>query len=181
MDERRKIKISKFLSLILRHKPGTIDLQLDKNGWADVSELLEKSRKRGHSFSFEELEEVVATNDKKRFAFDAAKIKIRANQGHSVNVEIEFEEKPPPEILFHGTAEKNIEQILKNGLKKMRRHHVHLSPDTETARTVGNRHGEPVILKINTKAMLAEGFKFYISANGIWLVNEVPPAFLEVL
>lgn len=120
MDEKRKTKISKFLSLILRHKPEEIGLALDENGWAVVTDLLKKSAAKGNNFTFEELEETVATNDKKRFAFDEAKTKIRANQGHSVEVEIGFEEKIPPAILYHGTAERNVEAILGNGLKKWR-------------------------------------------------------------
>jgi putative RNA 2'-phosphotransferase len=181
MNEKRKTHISKFLSLILRHKPEEIGLTLDKDGWANVAELLEKSARSGNSFTFEELTEVVATNDKKRFAFDETNAKIRASQGHSVQVDVGFEEKTPPEILYHGTAERNIKAILEKGLQKMARHHVHLSADTETARNVGTRYGKPVIFKIDTGAMLAENFKFYVSANGVWLVEEVPPEFLEVL
>lgn len=181
MDEKRKTKISKFLSLILRHAPETIDLKLDENGWADVKELLEKSAQNGNAFTREELETVVETNDKKRFTFDDSGEKIRASQGHSIEVEIGFEEKTPPEILYHGTAEKNVEAILQNGLRKMQRHHVHLSTEIETARVVGNRYGKPVIFKIETEKMLAENFKFYVSANGVWLVESVPPEFLEIV
>jgi putative RNA 2'-phosphotransferase len=179
MDEKRKIKISKFLSLVLRHKPEEIGLTLDENGWANVADLLEKSTTAGNNFTFEELEETVATNDKKRFAFDETQTKIRASQGHSLKVDIGFEEKTPPAILYHGTAERNVKAILENGLKKMARHHVHLSSETETARSVGTRYGKPVIFKIDTISMLAENFKFYISANGVWLVTEVPPKFLD--
>ena len=181
MDEKRKTKISKFLSLILRHKPETIDLKLDENGWADVKELLEKSAQNGNAFTLEELETVVETNDKKRFIFDDSGEKIRASQGHSIEVEIDFEEKTPPEILYHGTAEKNVEAILQNGLQKMQRHHVHLSTEIKTAKSVGTRYGKPVIFKIDTEKMLAENFKFYVSANGVWLVESVPPEFLEIL
>jgi putative RNA 2'-phosphotransferase len=181
MNEKRRTKISKFLSLILRHKPEEIGLKLDENGWANVNDLLEKSAKANNRFTFEELEEVVTTNDKKRFAFDETKSKIRASQGHSLKVDVGFEEKTPPEILYHGTAEKNVKAILENGLKKMARHHVHLSSETETARTVGTRYGKPVIFKVDTTAMLAENFRFYVSANGVWLTDEVPPKFLEVL
>ena len=179
MNEKRKTHISKFLSLILRHKPEEIGLQLDENGWANVAELLEKSAQTGNKFTFEELAEVIATNDKKRFAFDENNAKIRASQGHSLQVDVGFEEKLPPEILYHGTAERNVKAILKSGLQKMARHHVHLSTDTETARNVGTRYGKPVIFKIKTSAMLAENFKFYVSANGVWLVDEVPPKFLK--
>jgi putative RNA 2'-phosphotransferase len=181
MNEKRKTKISKFLSLILRHKPEVIGLTLDENGWANIEELLEKSARNGNSYTLGELEEVVKTNEKKRFAFNESNTKIRAGQGHSIKVEMNFEEKIPPEILYHGTAERNVESILKNGLQKMKRHHVHLSADTETARTVGIRYGKPVIFKIDTKKMLGDNFVFYISANGVWLVEIVPPEFLEIL
>ncbi len=181
MNEKRKTHISKFLSLILRHKPEKVGLQLDENGWANVAELVEKSAQAGNKFTFEELAEVVETNDKRRFAFDETNTKIRASQGHSLNVDVGFEEKLPPEILYHGTAERNVKAILEKGLQKMARHHVHLSADTETARIVGTRYGKPVIFKIETGAMLTENFKFYVSANGVWLVEEVPPKFLEVL
>ncbi|MEP6904391.1 MAG: RNA 2'-phosphotransferase [Actinomycetota bacterium] len=181
MDEKRKTHISKFLSLVLRHKPEEIGLTLDENGWANVAALLENAAKAGNDFTFEELAETVATNDKKRFAFDETQTKIRASQGHSLKVEIGFEEKTPPAILYHGTAERNVKAILESGLKKMARHHVHLSSEPETARSVGIRYGKPVIFKIETVSMLAENFKFYVSANDVWLVTEVPPKFLEVL
>lgn len=181
MDKKRKTKISKFLSLVLRHAPETINLNLDENGWANIEELLEKSAVKGNIFSFEEFEEVVVTNDKKRFSFDETKTKIRANQGHSLDVEIEFEKKTPPEILYHGTAEKNVGAIFANGLQKMKRHHVHLSAGTETAQKVGARYGKPVIFEIDTKAMLAENHEFFISANGVWLTDEVPPKFLKLI
>lgn len=181
MNEKRQTKISKFLSLILRHKPEEINLSLDENGWADVSELIKKSAEYDFPLTLDELETVVASSDKKRFAFDETKTKIRANQGHSVAVDVGFEEKTPPKILYHGTAERNLESILKTGLEKRERHHVHLSHETDTARNVGTRYGKPVILAIDAEQMAANGYKFYISANGVWLVAEVPPKFLKVL
>jgi len=181
MNEKRQTKISKFLSLILRHKPEEINLSLDENGWAEVSELLRKSAEYDFPFTLDELETVVAANDKKRFAFDEAKLKIRANQGHSIAVDVEFKEKVPPKILYHGTAERNLESILQKGLEKRARHHVHLSTEIETARTVGIRYGKPVILAIDAEQMAAHGYKFYVSENGVWLVDEVPPEFLKVL
>ncbi len=181
MDVKRKIKISKFLSLVLRHKPEVIGLKLDENGWARVADLRRSCADYGKSFTFAELEEVVDTNDKKRFSFNETKTKIRANQGHSLEVEIEFEKRMPPETLYHGTAEKYVGAIFANGLQKMNRHHVHLSADAETARAVGARHGKPVIFEIKTAGMIAESFEFFVSANGVWLVQEVPPQFLEVL
>lgn len=181
MNERRRTRISKFLSLILRHKPETIGLKLDANGWADVDELLAACAQNGSAISRAELEEVVASNEKKRFAFDGDKKKIRASQGHSINVRIDFEEREPPAILYHGTSEKTLAAILENGLLKMRRHHVHLSADAATARSVGARYGKPVVLKIKAAEMTARKFKFYVSANGVWLADEVPPEFLEIL
>ncbi len=168
------------MSLVLRHKPETIDLSVDDNGWTNVKELLEKSAKKGNSITLEELTEIVKTNDKKRFAFDEIRKKIRANQGHSLKLEIEFEEKTPPEIFYHGTAEKNIEAILRDGLNKMQRHHVHLSENIETARKVGVRYGKPVIFQIETKKILAENFRFFVSANDVWLIDEIPPRFLKI-
>lgn len=180
MDEKRRTKISKFLSLILRHAPETVGLRLEEGGWIPVDELLAACAKNGKALTRQELEEVVETNDKKRFSFDESGAKIRANQGHSVKIEIEFEKQTPPAILYHGTAEKNVDSILKRGLQKMRRHHVHLSGDKETARKVGTRYGKPVIFEIDTKAMLANGFQFFVSANGVWLVENVPPQFLRI-
>lgn len=181
MDEKRKTKISKFLSLVLRHAPEAVGLSLDEKGWVKVQDLRKACAAHGKTFSVAELEEVVATNDKKRFAFDETKTKIRANQGHSLDVEIEFEKKTPPEILYHGTAEKNVGVIFASGLQKMKRHHVHLSADTETARKVGGRHGKHVVFEVDTLAMLAENHDFLVSANGVWLTNEVPPKFLKLL
>ena len=181
MDEKRKKKISKFLSLILRHQPEVVGLSLEENGWVEVEKLIKACSDYGKPFTRKELEEVVATNDKKRFAFDDTGKKIRANQGHSVEVEIEFEKRTPPAILYHGTAEKNVGVIFAEGLKKMSRHHAHLSADTETATKVGMRYGKPVIFQIETAGMIAEGFEFFVSANGVWLVENVPPKFLVLL
>lgn len=181
MDEKRKVKISKFLSLVLRHKPEEVGLKLEENGWVPVENLIEACADYGKKFTLAELREVVETNDKRRFSFDESGRKIRANQGHSVEVELELEESAPPAALYHGTAEKNLGVIFAEGLKKMARHHVHLSADTETARKVGARYGKPVILEIDTARMLGAGFKFYVSANGVWLTDAVPPEFLKVL
>lgn len=180
MDEKRRTKISKFLSLILRHQPEAIGLRLEENGWVKVDDLITACAKNGRVFTRPELDEVVETNDKKRFSFDETGKKIRANQGHSLEVEIEFERKTPPDKLYHGTAEKNVRLIFEHGLKKMNRHHVHLSADAETAHKVGARHGKPVIFEIDTKAMREDNFDFFVSANGVWLVENVPPQFLKL-
>jgi putative RNA 2'-phosphotransferase len=182
MDEKRKVRISKFLSLILRHNPKAVGLSLDENGWARVDELLAACAARGRAFTRGELETVVAENDKKRFAFDEAGAKIRARQGHSLKVALDLEEKEPPPVLYHGTSERNARAILEKGLLKMRRHHVHLSPDTETAQKVGERRGgRTAIFSIDAARMREAGFKFYISENGVWLADEVPPEFLKLL
>jgi putative RNA 2'-phosphotransferase len=180
MDEKRKTQISKFLSLVLRHKPEVVGLKLEEGGWIPVEALLEACQNHGKRFTLAELRETVETNDKKRFAFDETKTKIRANQGHSVDAKIEFEEKLPPAVLYHGTAERNLDLILSEGLKKMARHHVHLSADTETARAVGARYGKPVILLVDAGRMFDKGFKFFVSANGVWLTDAVPPEFLKI-
>lgn len=180
MNEKQKTKISKFLSLILRHQPQTVGLELEENGWIEVNRLLQACNDYGTPLTLEELREVVETNDKKRFAFDETKTKIRANQGHSVKVEIEFEKRTPPKVLYHGTAEKNVESILQEGLKKMSRHHVHLSADIETALKVGRRYGKPIILEIDTAAMLLENYEFFISENNVWLTPHIPPNFIKL-
>lgn len=168
-------KLSKFLSLVLRHKPETLKLKLDKNGWADVAEIL-----RGMKIDMAMLEKVVAENDKQRFSFNADKTKIRANQGHSVKVDVELEEKIPPAILYHGTLEKNSASITARGLLKMNRLHVHLSGDVETAKKVAaRRNGTPIIYEIAARQMHSDGYKFYQSANGVWLTETVPPTYVR--
>lgn len=174
MTEKEKNKTSKFLSLVLRHKPEEIGLVLDVNGWANVEELLQKI-----DLKFEDLQKIVTTNNKKRFTFSDDLSKIRANQGHSINVDLELSEITPPEILFHGTAEKNMYSILKNGLLKKDRNHVHLSTEIETATKVGIRYGKPVILKIDALKMYQEGYKFYLSQNNVWLTDFVPKKFIN--
>lgn len=179
MNEIEKKKISKFLSLILRHQPESIGLKLDENGWADVEELRAKSAKRRIYFTPEELDEVVETNNKKRFAFNEDKTMIRASQGHSIDIDLALEAKQPPEFLYHGTAEANITSILEKGIEKRTRQHVHLSADKETATKVGMRHGKPVILTIRTGTMHQEGLSFYQSANGVWLTDFVDAKYIS--
>ncbi|HEX8148217.1 MAG TPA: RNA 2'-phosphotransferase [Pyrinomonadaceae bacterium] len=171
-------KTSKFLSLVLRHEPGLIGITLDSAGWVPVSELLRACRAHGQPFTLEELREVVARNDKQRFSFSEDRRKIRANQGHSVPVDLGYSPAVPPSVLYHGTVEKFLPLIKEEGLKKGARHHVHLSPDEETARRVGGRRGRPVILKVESGRMRQEGYEFYRSANGVWLTEHVPPGYL---
>jgi putative RNA 2'-phosphotransferase len=178
MKEKLK-NISKFLSLVLRHAPETIHLQLDENGWADVDELINKCIEHNTKLDYEVLLEVVETNDKKRFSFNEENTKIRANQGHSIHIDLELKEQKPTNVLYHGTVAKFIESIKKEGLQKMSRHHVHLSKDTETAIKVGSRRGKPIILAVNAPKMVADGFKFYLSENGVWLTDHVPAKYIE--
>lgn len=179
MNEKDIKNISKFLSLILRHSPETIHLKLDENGWADVEELITKSNKNRKSLDFETLQYVVETNDKKRFAFNEDLTKIRANQGHSITIDLELQPQTPPDELYHGTVAKFMDAILKDGLQKMSRQHVHLSKDKETAIKVGSRRGAAIILKINTHQMVNDGYLFYCSENGVWLTDEVPPKYIQ--
>jgi len=171
--------ISKFLSLVLRHQPETIGIQLDKNGWTDVNELIEKANNYGIKFNRETLNHIVATNSKKRFAFNDTLDKIRASQGHSVEIELGYTNQKPPEILFHGTAEKFVQSILDTGLEKRNRQHVHLSSDLETAIKVGQRHGKPFIFNVLAEQMYNDNFQFYISENGVWLTDNVPTKYLK--
>ncbi len=175
------ISTSKFLSLILRHQPEKIGLSLDANGWANLDELLRLSAAKGRWFTRALIEEVVATNDKQRFVFNEDRSMIRANQGHSVSVNLGLVPVTPPPVLFHGTATRFLESIRQQGLLKGNRQHVHLSPDESTASKVGQRHGKPVVLKIAAGKMQLVGHSFYRSDNGVWLTEQVPPAFLEVV
>jgi putative RNA 2'-phosphotransferase len=179
MNPKQQNHISKFLSLILRHKPETIGLSLDENGWAGVDELLQKLGTHGQPLSLTELREIVANDEKSRYSFSPDLQKIRANQGHSISVDLELKEKIPPVILYHGTASRNIDSIKEKGLVKGSRNHVHLSVDTQTALKVGMRYGKPVILTIKALEMYQAGFKFYISENGVWLTDTVPQHFIE--
>ncbi|MDL4771405.1 MULTISPECIES: RNA 2'-phosphotransferase [Thermomonosporaceae] len=179
MDRRRLVKISKYLAKHLRHRPERIGLTLDGGGWADVDELLRRAAAHGFPFTRAELEHVVARNDKRRYAFDAAGLRIRASQGHSVAVELDLPPSPPPPLLYHGTVQEALEAIHRDGLRRMDRHAVHLSPDRETARRVGARRGRPVVLVVDAAGMAAAGHRFQVSANGVWLVDAVPAEYLR--
>ncbi|MEM6261545.1 MAG: RNA 2'-phosphotransferase [Bacteroidota bacterium] len=178
MNPKQTTRISKFLSMVLRHRPETIGLTLDNQGWADVDELVQKAGESGRNITPEMLDHVVENNNKKRFAFNEDKTRIRASQGHSINIDLGYEPAVPPEVLFHGTAQKFVGSIFAQGLQKRKRHHVHLSADKATALTVGGRHGSPVIFEVQAGEMHRQGHKFFVSANGVWLTEEVPVAFL---
>ena len=173
--------LSKYLSYVLRHSPEAIQLSLDKHGWADVEQLLNRLNVNGYAVDRELLVNVVVNNPKKRFAFNEDTTLIRASQGHSIPIDLDYKPAEPPAILYHGTAEKNVEAILRDGLYKMQRHHVHLSADIETAMQVGQRYGRPVLFSVNAREMLIAGHIFYCSENGVWLTDSVPPSFLSAL
>ena len=169
-------KYSKHLSYVLRHRPDAIGIELDEQGWVDVDDLIEKSPK---GLSRELIQKVVATNAKQRFILSEDGLRIRANQGHSVKVDLGLEALMPPAQLYHGTADRFMPAILAGGLKPMNRHHVHLSEDLDTASKVGARHGRLVILNVDSRAMVEAGHRFYRSANGVWLTDAVPPRYLS--
>lgn len=178
MNERERTRTSKFLSLVLRHQPETIGIDLDDAGWVEVSLLLARCHEHGMAITEHALAEIVATSPKRRFALSEDGLRIRANQGHSVDVELGYEASDPPALLFHGTVAKVLPAIHKDGLLKMQRHHVHLSPERETAAQVGKRRGKPVILVVRSGAMLSAGHEFFVSANGVWLTEHVPAGYI---
>lgn len=175
---RARAATSRFLSFVLRHQPQVIGVQLDDGGWVEVETLLAQCRQHGRALSREQLEEVVSTSPKRRFAFSLDGRRIRASQGHSVSVELGYDADVPPELLFHGTVAPAVEVILREGLRKMERHHVHLSADRQSARLVGGRRGQPVILRVHAGRMHRDGGLFYLSDNGVWLTDAVPPGYL---
>jgi len=177
MNKHELKKISKFLSFILRHNPQSIDLKLDANGWADINTLIKKSKEI--NLTRKMIDEVVKENSKQRFIIKENK--IRANQGHSIKVDLELKSITPPPILYHGTATRFLESILKEGLTKQQRQHVHLSSDKQTAKVVGQRHGKVVILEVNSQKMFEDSFEFFLSENGVWLTRSVPFKYLSVI
>ncbi|MFD3544360.1 RNA 2'-phosphotransferase [Streptomyces sp. NPDC058655] len=177
MDDRRTVKVSKYLSKHLRHQPERIGLVLDPHGWVEIDALLRAAADHGFPVTRAELDHVVATNDKQRFAVEGAR--IRASQGHTVAVDLDLPEAEPPAYLYHGTVAPALDAIRAEGLQPMARHHVHLSPDRETAHRVGARRGRPVVLAVDAGAMREAGHVFRVSANGVWLVDAVPPGFLR--
>jgi len=176
--DKHSAKISKFLSLILRHKPQVIGLHLDANGWAQVDELIELVNQHGIALSSEMLDVIVGNNDKARFTFNADRTQIRANQGHSLNIDLDLVAEPPPAILFHGTATRFLSSIRDKGLLPGSRQHVHLSAEEVNAIKVGQRHGNPIVLTIQAAAMGQAGYQFFCSQNGVWLTERVPPQYI---
>ncbi|MFF5758994.1 RNA 2'-phosphotransferase [Streptomyces longwoodensis] len=177
MDDRRTVKVSKYLSKHLRHQPGRIGLVLDEGGWVEIDTLIAAAAAYGFPFTREELDHVVAANDKQRFAVDGTR--IRASQGHSVDVDLGLPPATPPPYLYHGTVARFLDAIRAEGLRPMNRHDVHLSADRETATRVGARRGRPVVLAVDAGAMHRDGHVFQVSANGVWLTRAVPPQYLR--
>jgi len=177
MNQKHKT-ISKRLSYILRHRPDSVGVNLDENGWVDVDILLRACCKHGQHLSRKVLEEVVSANDKQRFSFSPDGARIRANQGHSIRVDLGMTAVEPPQRLYHGTVERFLESIKTDGLLKKNRHHVHLSPDIKTAKLVGSRRGKPVVLVVEAAKMYEKGHVFYCSENGVWLTDSVPGEFI---
>ncbi len=175
------IQTSKYISLILRHKPETIGIALDEHGWADVQELIAGINASGvYHVDSETLEEIVRTDEKQRYSFNDDHTLIRANQGHSIPVDVELKEKVPPAVLYHGTAEKYTPFIEQQGLIPKSRLYVHLSADFDTAVKVGRRHGKPVVYEVDCKKMAADGYRFYLSENRVWLTKTVPFVYLKM-
>ena len=178
-DDKNTVRASKFLTLIIRHEPEKVGLQLDEAGWVGVDELLAAVNRNGLALTLEQLKSIVANNDKKRFAFSEDGVRIRASQGHSVEVDLKYSPQTPPEWLYHGTPERFVESIRTGGLHKGERHHVHLAADEATASKVGERRGRRVILKIRAGEMHRAGHAFFRSDNGVWLAESVPGEFIE--
>jgi len=179
MNDKERKKRSKFLSLVLRHQPDRIGIELDEAGWVDVEVLMTALNRHNKGMSRSTLDEVVRTNDKQRFSFNENGTRIRANQGHSVAIELGYEPATPPEILFHGTPQQFVDAIAEQGLKKMNRHHVHLHIDVETSTAVGQRRGKPVLLKVRALDMYQAGHEFFVTPNDVWLTDHVPAEYIE--
>ncbi|NRT36070.1 putative RNA 2'-phosphotransferase [Clostridium beijerinckii] len=180
MMSNKDMRISKFISLILRHKPEEIGLTLDEYGYINTSDLINGLNKKGHKVTISDIERIVAEDGKQRYSFDNDKTKIKANQGHSIKVNLELQAVEPPEVLYHGTATRFMDSICREGIKKQSRQYVHLSADIETATKVGKRHGELVIFKISSEQMNKDGYKFFLSENKVWLTDYVPAKYFEI-
>ena len=179
MTEKETSKTSRFLSLILRHEPERVGLKLGEAGWVRADELLRAVNQHNVALTLDDLKHIVTTSDKKRFAFSDDGLYIRASQGHSVEVDLQYEPKTPPELLYHGTATRFLDSIHQDGLSRMERHDVHLSAETKVTLQVGGRHGKPVLLTIHAGDMHRAGHIFRCSANGVWLVNHIPPEYID--
>ncbi len=173
------VRRSKRLSRVLRHRPDSIGITLDPHGWVDVDVLLVALAQHGEPLTRDQLAEVVATNDKQRFAWDVETDRIRAQQGHSVGIDLDLSPAAPPDVLFHGTAASSRDAILAEGLDRRGRHHVHLSPDVGTAQRVGARRGAHIVLRVDARRMAADGHRFWVTGNGVWLADAVPAAYLS--
>lgn len=180
-QSKNDIKLGRFLSLVLRHDPSAAGLTLDPNGWADVKALIAGMKRSGRNINMNTLERIVRENNKKRYSFNEDHTKIRANQGHSISVDVELKEQIPPAVLYHGTAVGFLDGIMKNGLKRQSRRYVHLTEQKETALQVGGRHGKPVIICVDSAAMQQAGYTFWLSENGVWLSNDIPARYLTIL
>lgn len=174
MVSKEDMRISKFISLILRHKPEEIGLTLDEYGYINTSDLIRGLNRKGYKVTISDLERIVEEDSKQRYSFNYDKTKIKANQGHSISVNLELQAIEPPKVLYHGTATRFSESIYKEGIKKQGRQYVHLSADVETATKVGKRHGELVVFKVNSEQMHKDGYKFFLSENKVWLTDHVP-------
>lgn len=179
MDPKAITDLSKFLSFVLRHKPEAVGLEIDPNGWVEIEQLVEKCHQHGKTLTKGIVEAIVTTSPKRRFAISEDGLRVRANQGHSIEIDLGYEPKEPPGLLFHGTVSSSIESIRSAGLKRMDRHHVHLSPDVATARAVGIRRGKPIVLQIAAVRMHRDGHAFFLSTNGVWLTERVPPEYIH--
>lgn len=175
-------RIGIYISGILRHRPWDIGVTIDRNGYCDVQELIDKTNKKGIvKIDFELLKKIVDTDDKKRYSFKDNMTKIRANQGHTIDVDLELESAEPPSKLYHGTSSNNVDSIMKKGLNKGKRHDVHLSMDLNTAKQVGSRKkGDLVILVIDSEAMYKDNYEFRVSDNGVWLTKFVPSKYISI-
>ncbi len=171
------VKLGRFLSLVLRHNPGAAGITLDEHGWADVNELLAGVNRAGRKIDMDTLERIVRENNKRRYSFNGDHTRIRANQGHSISVDVELKEAEPPRYLYHGTASRFLPAIQGEGIRRMSRQYVHLSGEFETAVAVGKRHGNPVVITIDAAAMRRDGITFYRSENGVWLCEHVEPKY----
>ncbi|GFZ30233.1 putative RNA 2'-phosphotransferase [Clostridium zeae] len=179
-ENREDIELGKFISLILRHSPDTIGITLDAHGWAKIEDLIKGINNAGKRINFETLERIVKENNKQRYSFSDDRTKVRANQGHSIDVDVELAESIPPKHLYHGTSRRFIDSIMDLGIQKQSRQYVHLSMDFDTARSVGERHGKVIVLKINSITMFNNGHKFYLSKNGVWLTDSVPVEYISL-